>query len=232
MRHYILTALTALLFAGCNEEKIALYDGAQSYIYFTTDYTKIVRFSFISIPDKNETLIGIPVEIVGGVPNESLSYKVVVDTEKTTASSSNYEVPTAPIFSKGVVQDTLYIKVINSADLATQEKDIVITIIDSENYLAGPSVNRTKTIRISDIMAKPDWWDKDFEDAFLGEYSDKKYEEFIKATGVADITGKDNNEITGLCRSFVYYLRKLKDEGKEVIEDDGTPMLETINIKA
>ena len=68
--------------------------------------------------------------------------------------------------------------------------------------------------------------------AFLGDYSDEKYEEFIKATGVSDLSDMDNSEISALCRQFVYYLREKRDNGSEVLEKDGRPMLDGININA
>ena len=82
------------------------------------------------------------------------------------------------------------------------------------------------------IISQPDWWNDDFAAAFLGDYSDEKYEEFIKATGVSDLSDMDNSEISALCRQFVYYLREKRDNGSEVLEKDGRPMLDGIIINA
>ena len=56
-----------------------------------------------------------------------------------------------------------------------------------------------------------------FRRRLLGEYSDEKYEEFIKATGVSDLSDKDNSEISALLPpGFVYYLREQRDNGNEM----------------
>ena len=51
-------------------------------------------------------------------------------------------------------------------------------------------------------------------------------------TGVSDLSDMDNSEISALCRQFVYYLREKRDNGSEVLEKDGRPMLDGININA
>ena len=96
---------------------------------------------------------------------------------------------------------------------------IISRLLESHGYSVG-------------IISQPDWWNDDFAAAFLGDYSDEKYEEFIKATGVSDLSDMDNSEISALCRQFVYYLRELRDNGNEVLEKDGRPMLDGININA
>ena len=107
-----------------------------------------------------------------------------------------------------------------------------VRIVEGGAYRPGPTSNSLRIIRVSNIISQPDWWNDDFAAAFLGDYSDEKYEEFIKATGVSDLSDMDNSEISALCRQFVYYLRELRDNGNEVLEKDGRPMLDGININA
>ena len=42
----------------------------------------------------------------------------------------------------------------------------------------------------------------------------------------------DNSEIMALCREFVYYLREQRDQGNEILDEDGSSMLDGININA
>ena len=113
-----------------------------------------------------------------------------------------------------------------------KEVDIAVRIVEGGAYRPGPTSNSLRIIRVSNIISQPDWWNDDFAAAFLGDYSDEKYEEFIKATGVSELSDMDNSEISALCRQFVYYLRELRDNGNEVLEKDGRPMLDGININA
>ena len=112
-------------------------------------------------------------------------------------------------------------------------------LIDKYSVL-GPvavSVNAAGRFPFTGARELPDRWPNagplnGIAAAFLGDYSDEKYEEFIKATGVSDLSDMDNSEISALCRQFVYYLRELRDNGNEVLEKDGRPMLDGININA
>ena len=115
--------------------------------------------------------------------------------------------------------------------------DFVYVIGDA--YVDHPSFGHAIISRVLEqagysvgIISQPDWWNQDFADAFLGTYSNKKYEEFIKATGVSDLSEMDNSEISALCREFVYYLREQRDKGNEIREEDGSSMLDGININA
>ena len=99
--------------------------------------------------------------------------------------------------------------------------------------MQGPVDYLTAIIYVSDILTQPDWWDQEFETAFLGPYSDIKYRTFIESTGVSDLSGMDVTEISAYVRMFIYYLREMDLAGTPVYESDGvTKVLSTINFSA
>ena len=226
-----LLAVAAFGAGACSEEGLPTY-GGDRYVYFVQKSDEIVRFSFKTTPGKDERTIRLAVETVSRTPGETLGYKLEIDPEKTTAPAGSYELDPNPVIPAGSFSGETYVRVRKTDIMDEKEVDIAVRIVEGGAYRPGPTSNSLRIIRVSNIISRPDWWNDDFAAAFLGDYSDEKYEEFIKATGVSDLSDKDNSEISALCRQFVYYLRELRDNGNEVLEKDGRPMLDGININA
>ena len=220
-----LLAVAALGAGACSEQGLPTY-GGDRYVYFVQKSDEIVRFSFKTTPGKDERTIRLAVETVSRTPDETLGYKLEIDPEKTTAPAGSYDLDPNPVIPAGSFSGETYVRVRKTDIMDEKEVDIAVRIVE------GPTSNSLRIIRVSNIISQPDWWNDDFAAAFLGDYSDAKYEEFIKATGVSDLSDMDNSEISALCRQFVYYLRELRDNGNEVLEKDGRPMLDGININA
>lgn len=232
MKKILYVLLAAVLGAGaCSEEKLSVY-GDGRYVYFTQKSDEIVRFSFKTTPGKEERTVALDVEIVGRLPTEMLGYRLEIDPERTTAPAGAYELDPSPVIAAGEFTGRTYVKIRRVAAMDERELDIAVRIVDGGAYRPGPAANCLRILRVSNIISRPAWWDDDFAAAFLGDYSNKKYEEFIKATGVSDLSDMENSEIAALCRQFVYYLRELRDRGSEVFDEDGSPMLDGININA
>ena len=222
-----LLAVAALGAGACSEQGLPTY-GGDRYVYFVQKSDEIVRFSFKTTPGKDERTIRLAVETVSRTPDETLGYKLEIDPEKTTAPAGSYDLDPNPVIPAGSFSGETYVRV-RKTDIMDE---IAVRIVEGGAYRPGPTSNSLRIIRVSNIISQPDWWNDDFAAAFLGDYSDEKYEEFIKATGVSDLSDMDNSEISALCRQFVYYLRELRDNGNEVLEKDGRPMLDGININA
>ena len=214
-----LLAVAALGAGACSEQGLPTY-GGDRYVYF------------VQTPGKDERTIRLAVETVSRTPDETLGYKLEIDPEKTTAPAGSYDLDPNPVIPAGSFSGETYVRVRKTDIMDEKEVDIAVRIVEGGAYRPGPTSNSLRIIRVSNIISQPDWWNDDFAAAFLGDYSDEKYEEFIKATGVSDLSDMDNSEISALCRQFVYYLRELRDNGNEVLEKDGRPMLDGININA
>lgn len=220
-----------MLFSSCNEEEMPLYQD-QHFVHFTQLSEKPYRISFATMPGTDEYVLKIPMTLIGMQLSEDRSYAIEMVTEGdnvTTATTASYVLPENPIFHANTFEDELSLKLIDNPELST-EKRIVLRIAENEYFRPGPVEYRTATIYVTNTLAQPDWWDSDFETIFLGAYSDIKYREFIIATGVSDLSDKTTEEVTAYVREFIYYLRRLDDQGKTLYESDGkTKVLDTIN---
>lgn len=231
-RTIIFAFAAALLGAGaCSEQGLPTY-GDGHYVYFTEKSDEIVRFSFKTTPGEDTRTIRLAVETVTRTTDRTMSYRLEIDPAKTTAPSEAYDLDPNPVIQAGMFTGETYVTIHRTAVMDEKEVDIAVRIVEGGDFLPGPTTNCLRIIRVSNIISQPDWWNQDFADAFLGTYSNKKYEEFIKATGVSDLSEMDNSEITALCREFVYYLREQRDLGNEIFDEDGSSMLDGININA
>lgn len=227
----VATLLAGILSAqGCTELEIPTFDTATHYIHFKDDVKKETRFSFAVNPGVEEYTIQIPVTLIGMALEADTEYDISLVTEgdlATTASGKTYKISNH-MFSKGVYEDFLGVTVYKTDELS-EEKRITIKIGENNVFALGPQDYITKVIYISNIMSRPDWWTDEFNAAYLGEYSDIKYEHFIIATGVSDLSKMSNAEISSYVRAFVYYLRELDSKGTPLYEKDGvTKVLSTI----
>lgn len=245
-RIYILSLLSVLLFS-CNKEEIPTYSGAY-YVNFLKDTTETIKFSFITRPGTNSAVIGLPIELIGFKPQNDIPYTVKVVTDgvnASTATAADFSIPTTPVFrashyvDKKVV-DTLYVTLNKTDILNTKELKLTLKIEDGSVALQGLQKNIFNVVMFGNIRSRPNWWTDSFATAFLGTYSDRKYDEFIKSVleinptfDFEDMETMSNSDYQAYSRNFVYYLRRLKDEGREVMEEDGvTPMLNGINVIA
>lgn len=230
MKKHIMTAAVLLLFAlGCTEQKIGTYTG-ERYVSFKADMkTDSIVTSFFFYPFDETIRIPVPV-VLGGMPlGEDLPFKVVVDSELTTALTKNYEVE-SPVFRKGLVEDTVWVKLFKTSELNVKAYDLVLKIEGNENFITGPQNMLKNKIVFSAIAARPEWWDSSVQKSYLGVYSDKKFGEFIKATNGegADFGDAVPDQKRRLAIMFLNYLRKAKDSGNTIYEEDGTEMTITV----
>lgn len=227
----ISVCLTFFTLMGCAEDQIDLF-GDQNYIHFKQESKKVYRFSFATVPGVDEYEYKIPMTLIGQALSEDKEYAVEVVTEGddlvTTATSKSYTLSQSNVFQKNVFEDTLRIQLKNNAELSN-EKLLVLKVADNENFKVGPVKNQKAYIYLSNYLVQPDWWDDDMSSIFLGEYSDIKYQQFIVATGITDMTGMTSLQVTAYVSTFIYYLRALDEEGKTVYESDNlTKVLDTI----
>ena len=227
----ISVCLTLFTVLACNEDQIDVF-GDQNYIHFKQESKKVYRFSFATVPGTDEYEYKIPMTLIGKALSEDKEYGIQVVTEGaelvTTATEASYQLPQSLIFKKNVYEDTLRLTFTNNAELS-QEKLLVLKVVDNDNFKVGPIKNQTAVIYLSNYLVQPDWWDEDMTNIFLGEYSDIKYQQFILATGITDMSQMTSLQVTAYVSTFVYYLRALDEQGTPVYEaDNQTKVLDTI----
>lgn len=216
---YIIVVLFFVLSA-CSEQGFTEYEGSETYLYFEKnveeDSTEMSFFFYL------EDKVKIPVVMtVSGVPfEEDTDYSLAIDPKGTTAGAENYDIPEKFTFKAGTVTDTAYIYVINSADLKTETRTIKLKVVDNVNYKQGPTVNREARILIMDKASQPSWWEGDIKKYYLGNYSQLKYELFMKVTHVSDLSGMHLSEV----RLFAIEFKEWLEENPTFDKDNNEQM--------
>ena len=227
---YIWGALFMALFvASCEKKEIELY-GTDRYVYFTfdkggfydsnltTDSTMVSFFFYM----EDDIQFPIEVGLTGKPLDKPATFKVVADKEKSDLPEELYEVPETFEFAAGQVKDTIHIRLKNDPRLLERIYTLKIEIVDNENFKTHGGVNARRFLKVSDIAEKPDWWTENpIEWNYLGEYSRKKYELFMKATGINSLKGMDE----GMIRVYsLKFKRWLENQNPAIIDEDGNPM--------
>jgi hypothetical protein len=223
----ILTLLVAGL-AGCREEKVQVYDG-DNYIQFvkhaTVDSTII---PFLFSPGKMEVDSPLIVKIVGRGHAAETPYSINIDTELTTAvEGTHFILPGRTAFKAGALRDTLAIKFLRTTDMKMNSFRLVLRLEATDDFVLGEPRCHYYTFVVHDQVSRPVWWEEwgIVESYYLGEYSDRKFEYFIEATGVADLSEATDNEIWLYSLRFKYWLQEQENDGNLILDDWGDPMI-------
>lgn len=225
MKTYIKILALSLLVAGsvsCQEEQLPTFQDGH-YLQFKQASETPYRFSFATHPGETTYDLEIPVLLIGKALSHVEPYEVEVVTDgeiKTTATTASYSLPSPVLFGQDVFEDVLHVTLKDNEELST-EKLLVLRIKANDVFSLGPEEFRTAVITLTNKLARPAWWNDDMERIFLGPYSDIKYEQFILATGISDLTDATAAQITAYVVQFVYYLREKDAAGQPVYEADG-----------
>ena len=219
MKKYILIALVALTAVCCTEEKIKTYSGGHYLSFLLNGQTDSTVTSFFFYPGEEELAVPVVLTLGGGPLSEDASYELEVVADKSNALSKNYKL-TPYTFRKGLVQDTAYITLLKSDELDTQEYRLVLQVKPGGMFELGQTEFRTSKIVFSAKASQPEWWDATVRSAYLGDFSEAKYQHFIIATdGEGAYFGeKEADEKRALALQFLYYLRDAKDSGSPIMD--------------
>jgi hypothetical protein len=194
----------------------------------TTDSTTI---AFLLAPGKTEVDSLLIVNTTGlGYPTET-AYKISIDRQFTTAvEGTHFKLPEKTTFKPGAMRDTLAIKFYRAADLKTRTVRLVLRVEENDAFQLGQAEYTYKVFLVNDLISRPAWWTEDVSSSYLGAYSDKKYQTFIDATGVADLTGASPSELRVRALQLKYWLDEYQREhGQPFTEVNGDPMTVPVN---
>ncbi|WP_294139418.1 DUF4843 domain-containing protein [uncultured Sanguibacteroides sp.] len=207
----------------CDRDDIMLYT-AGDYIQFVKNLVDSSTCSFLAYPDDNQLLFPVVVEVVGKPSTEDRNYKIVVADEYTNATTANYDLPASFVMKAGKVIDTCWVTFKKTDEIATRALRLSLKLEVTPDFRLGQTDRLGNIIYVSNMIAKPDWWNSTVTNSYLGEYSDKKYRLFIQETGMADIDSDNTDELRYYTIIFKNYLLKEKDKGTPVKEENGMEM--------
>lgn len=216
-------------FISCQEASFSTYE-TKNYVQFVSSLEDSTVVSFTFYPEQNEILWPLPVEISGIPVEQKLSYRIIVDKERTTAiEGTHFDLSADMDIKPWAVRDTCWLKLKRMPEMKTKEFRIVLRIIDSRELLQGQLDYSIAIIRVNDKITQPGWWDGNIVQFYLGEYSDKKFSLFIEVTGKADLSDVSKSELRMYSLQFKYWLQEQKEKGNTIKEDDGEEM--TVRIR-
>ena len=236
MKKNILFALISLCFWGCSEDEIKPYHGGQ-YLYFS----QLKEFgdedfevSFNNYPTSDAIIVKIGLGLVGKPFSTDTPYEVSVVAEDESedkiknADQKNYHLPDNPMFKAGLSNDTLEVVLLKTEDLKENVK-LCLKILPNE-YFEG-SIPEYEQIKIvfNNIISKPLWWTNDVTKLYLGTYSRKKYEEFVKCTNISDFGKLSTAEKRQYALTFKYYIAVNNVMDKNDTTGEEFPMTVPIN---
>lgn len=235
--------LLLLMFASCKKEGIMTYEGTND-VYFRANYvnsidTGVVSFGF-TLSSIKDSIVKIPVAIMGQVSNQPRSVKVSIADSSTAVAGTHYDaLPDSFKIRAGRTVDTLYLKVHRTADLQQKGVSIILLLQDNSNFSTAMKTKVTNSITgayfsyikykivLNDILEKPAQW----LSGYLGTFSRTKVYLMSQVLG---LTPKEISDVIGLStsipvqnyygRTMQIYLNQQKAAGTPVYEDDGTLM--------
>ncbi len=219
IRYILLIAFFSLFFA-CSEDEFKTYASSERYLFFTT--TKGVdstEFSFTHFPLEDEHTVRFEINLIGDMLDEDTEYSLRVIDSLTTAAKEQYRMP-SPVFRVNHTKDTLEVTLVKTDNMEGN----VILVLELEantHFQPGLAGKRQVKVKFNNIFSKPLWWTGKVQSLYLGTFSKKKFEEFVKCTGESDLTGIDLSVVRMLALEFKAYVEenniidKNDDTGKE-----------------
>ena len=172
MRNIVLIMLLMAAVA-CSKSEIETWT-AKPRVWFTNADDTVV-FSFYSQPEEvTEYTVEIPITMAGKIASEDR--EIAFKDLGSGNPESRYEVVSAKI-PAGEVTGMLAVKVHKTDNLNTANDAIVFELLPSDVFELGLSEDyHHNMLVISNLLAKPTWWDDENCIYFLGYYSDEKLE--------------------------------------------------------
>lgn len=237
MKRYILLLTGTIgLLTACREEQLNVYDG-DNYAHFTYMDDKspqTVTFNFATdAPLAREGKVAVRLTLWGYLPQTDASYRVSVVEEKTTARlHTDYEPLATGIFHAGQAEDVYEVSVKRNEELLHTDYTLTLSLDEMEHCLIGPAGYRQATIRVTDQLTQPVWWNQSAASR-LGVYSAMKYRVFIlfmKGEILESLDRYTGIEFAQLISDFKSWWQQEWAKGNyRYYDTDGkTPLYETI----
>lgn len=216
MIRYILLIVIFFSFFACSEDEFKTY-GSEYYLFFTTkNRVDTAQFSFTHFPLEEEHTVRFEINLIGDPLKADTEYTLRVVDSLTTAKKDQYKMP-SPVFRANQTKDTLEVILVKTDDLK-ENVNLVLALEANEHFEPGLDGMCQVKVTFNNVFSKPLWWKGKIETLYLGTFSKKKFEEFVKYTKIADLTDMDMSMVRMLTLEFKTYV----EENNIMDKDDTT----------
>lgn len=230
-----LVAFCGIGLIACDEREIPLFEDSNE-IYFNLPHVNTPRddadtvlVSFFFYKESVNTLdIPLYVRLSGDLLQTPAAYLLEPVVDETSLPEENYSLGEY-MYPVGQTMDTITFQVFKSKRLESKIDTLTLTFKVNDIFQLGQQEYAKRVILVTAEALRPEWWDRDFSFAMLGEYSAKKLRLFVNtvADEVEDILHFDELDPAlqrKACLRFKYWLEAEKEAGRTVYEDDGKEM--------
>ena len=189
MKRIIFLIMTLAIVSSCQIDDIDLF-GAERFIYFPTiGHEHAINYTLGGL---DEGVIEIPLRYSGRFYEEDRDYLVeVLEVEGTEDSpvinaEENVEFFLPDKFTfraasdeKDRFRDILPVTVKRSSRMDEAKLNITLKLVSNDNFSASVRDSMVMKIWVTNMIIKPQWWNEEVSEAYLGDYSDVKYKLFI-----------------------------------------------------
>lgn len=186
---YIISSLFFLL-TSCGKEGVGIYDSSMRYLYIPDDdESNIITFSFKHhSADIQSYDLFFDIKLAGLALEQDASYNLEVVKEETTADNADYSLETQQIFHAGKYEDQLKVTVHKTDHLDRETAKLTLRLLPNETFKLGDYLggipNKKSIIAVVNFdnkLSRPEWWNEDIVNNYLGEWSEFKYEKFVES---------------------------------------------------
>ena len=144
--------------------------------------TDSVTFSFVAYPaDFTQMTIDVDAEIMGETADRDRTVNLVVDNALTTASASQYTVPTTVTVPAGQARGTFPVVIKRDASLEKKAVRLYLKVGESVDFKPGVNEENHIVFIWSDVLSRPTNWSE--LEPFFGTYSNVKYRFMLENAG-------------------------------------------------
>ncbi|MCT4589355.1 MAG: DUF4843 domain-containing protein [Carboxylicivirga sp.] len=175
-----IVGLIWIISACTSENEFQNFDTNTSYIYFdmpkelgqygkeTNERIDSIEYSFaMELAEVTTYDLKIPMAISGIAAQTDRYYTVELVGDESTVSAEDWDISSIdkPVFKKGVMFDTLKVKLNRTSVLKEEKKIMVLQLKANDQFELGREDLLKIKIIISDILIAPVWWE-DWKDVF------------------------------------------------------------------
>lgn len=213
MKKLVYAIILLVCAVSCKIDEIDRF-GQERYIHFEGADGKFeYGFSFLYAEGKEEHELLIPVKYAGRKYDEDKSFAVEVVAEQTTAKEcEEFVLPESIVFKGGTYDDSLRLVLKKTPRMNKEKLAIRLKLVTNDNFVAAMKNALVVDINVTNVIDRPTWWYGDVENFYLGEYSDKKFELFVKNIYAGDYGALDENSKRKYALDFKDWLNANPDQ--------------------